>query len=100
MSKIGATVEIFQHLPIDKVGAENLRQPFCYHAHHLTKAKDVHCFAWVLFEHPQVSTFLLQLVEILPAVQSFSDSESECTSSSSPLCFLFILPGLVRGDCG
>ena len=43
MSKIGATVEIFQHLPIDKVGAENLRQSLCYHAHHLTKAKDVHC---------------------------------------------------------
>ena len=39
MSKIGATVEIFRHLPIDKVGPENLRQSLCYHAHHLTKAK-------------------------------------------------------------
>ena len=42
MSKIGVTTERFRHLPIDKVGAENLRQPFCYHTHHLTKAKDVH----------------------------------------------------------
>ena len=42
MSKIGATTERSRHLPIDKVGPENLRQSFCYHTHHLTKAKDVH----------------------------------------------------------
>ena len=42
MSRIGATTERSGHLPIDKVGPENLRQPLCYHAHHLTKAKDVH----------------------------------------------------------
>ena len=102
MSKIGATTERSRHLPIDKVGPENLRQSFCYHTHHLTKAIDVH-FCLNSFSTPSSMHIFVKhiaLVEIHPIVQSFSDSESECTSSSSPLCFLFILPGLVRGDCG